>query len=85
MAWGCHHRPGFETFCTPWHAILYSGAAALFGWLVLRTRAAGSQDRPWVITAEAMFGVGGAGDLLWHEAFGVETELDALISRTPLS
>ena len=82
--WAHLNRPGLETFFTPWHAILYSGATALFGWLVLRTRAAGSPDRKWVIAAAAVFAVGGAGDLLWHELFGVETGVDALVSPTHL-
>jgi hypothetical protein len=82
--WAHLNRSGLETFFTPWHAILYSGAAALFGWLVLRTRTAGSQDRLWVIAAAAIFAAGGAGDLLWHELFGVETGVDALVSPTHL-
>ena len=82
--WAHLNRPGLETFFTPWHAILYSGAAALFGWLVLRTRAARSPDRLWVVAAAAVFAVGGAGDLLWHEVFGVETGVDALVSPTHL-
>ncbi|RBY97529.1 hypothetical protein DQ237_00815 [Blastococcus sp. TF02-8] len=82
--WAHLNRPGLETFFTPWHAILYSGAAALFGWLILRTREARSPDRPWVIAAAAAFAVGGAGDLLWHEFFGVETGVDALVSPTHL-
>ena len=33
--WAHFNRPGLETFSAPWHAILYSGAAVLFGWLLL--------------------------------------------------
>ena len=29
--WAHFNRPGLETFFTPWYAVLYSGAALLFG------------------------------------------------------
>lgn len=82
--WAHFNRPGFETFFTPWHAVLYSGAAALFTWLVLPTATATQPDRVWAAAAAAIFTVGGLGDLLWHLAFGVETGLSALVSPTHL-
>ena len=76
--------PGPETFFTSWHALLYSGAAALFGWLLLPTAAVSRRDRLWALAAAAIFTVGGLGDLLRHVGFGVETGLSALISPTHL-
>ena len=43
--WAHFNRPGLETFFTPWHALLYSGAAALFGWLLLPTATVTRRDR----------------------------------------
>ena len=82
--WAHFNRPGLETFFTPWHALLYSGAAALFGWLLLPVRATTSRDRLWTVAATGTFAAGGLGDLIWHEFFGVETGLDALVSPTHL-
>lgn len=76
--WAHFNRPGLETFFTPWHALLYSGAAALFGWLLLPTTTVTQRDRLWAVAAAAIFTAGGLGDLLWHLAFGVETGLSAL-------
>ncbi len=42
--WAHVNRPGLETF-TPWHAVLYSGATALFGWQLL-SRPPGARARP---------------------------------------
>ena len=82
--WAHLNRPGLETFFTPWHALLYSGAAALFGWLLVPRAEVTRPDRRWAWAAAAIFSLGGAGDLLWHVAFGVETGLSALVSPTHL-
>ena len=82
--WAHFTRPGLETFFTPWHAVLYSGAAALFGWLLLPTAGVGTRDRVWAMAAAAIFTAGGLGDLLWHGIFGIETGLSALVSPTHL-
>ena len=82
--WAHINRSGFETFFTPWHALLYSGAAVLFGWLLFPGRPVARRDRVWAVAAAAIFTAGAGGDLLWHEIFGVETGLDALVSPTHL-
>ena len=82
--WAHFNRPNLETFFTPWHAVLYSGAAALFGWLLLPAASVAHRNRMWALAAAAIFAVGGVGDLLWHEAFGVEVGVSALISPTHL-
>ena len=82
--WAHFNRPGLETFFTPWHGVLYSGAAAVFGWLLLPTAGVSRRDRVWAMAAAAIFTAGGVGDLLWHSVFGVETGLSALVSPTHL-
>lgn len=82
--WAHINRSGFETFFTPWHALLYSGAGVLFGWLLFPGRPVSRRDRVWAAAAAVTFAIGGGGDLLWHEIFGVETGLDALVSPTHL-
>ena len=87
-----HQKP--DSFFTPWHAVLYSGftSAALWSLYVLWRRR--SQERSLLATAPpghlitlagfGLFGVGGVGDLLWHEVFGVEANVEALLSPTHL-
>ena len=82
--WAHFNRPGLETFFTPWHGVLYSGAAALFGWLLLPTAGVTRRDRVWAMAAAAIFTTGALGDLLWHSVFGIETGLSALVSPTHL-
>ena len=82
--WAHLNRPGLETFFTPWHGVLYSGAAALFGWLLLPMAGVSRRDRVWAMAAAAIFTAGGLGDLLWHSVFGIETGLSALVSPTHL-
>ena len=40
-AWAHQNLDRLETFFTPWHAVLYSGFAALLGWIVARVLATG--------------------------------------------
>lgn len=87
-----NNRP--ETFFTPWHGILYSGfaaSAANAAWAVRRHRTPGRRWRDSVpaghgltLVALAVFGAGAVGDLVWHEALGVEVGVEALLSPTHL-
>jgi hypothetical protein len=92
-AWAHTHFPELETFFTPWHAVLYSGllaATVVLGATALRGRPA----RPWgealppgyglSALGVVLFAVGGASDLLWHEVFGIEADVEALLSPTHL-
>lgn len=93
--WAHFNRPGLESFFTPWHAILYSGLGVMTLWLAavawrasdgsLRS-ARGSLPRGYglAFVGAALFGLGGLTDLVWHELFGVEIAVDALISPTHL-
>ena len=89
-----HETGSVESFFTPWHAVLYSGVAAAFvaiAALAARRRRAGS---PWSSALPdgyglSLLGVGvmavaGAGDMAWHEIFGIEEDLAALLSPTHL-
>lgn len=92
-AWA-HHAFAVETFFTPWHGVLYVGflatAVALIGTLVRNLW----QRYPWPQAMPrgyrlSLYGVvfflaGGVGDMLWHIAFGIENNLEALISPTHL-
>ena len=84
-----------ESFFTPWHALLYSGfvaAVAWFSWDGWRQSArAGATpadasvpgDR-WLTVGMALFVTGAVGDGIWHQVFGIEVDLEALLSPTHL-
>lgn len=92
--WAHNHIPELESFFTPWHAVFYSGFLAFAGFLaatLVRNRAKGY---PWrramppayelTVLGVLIFIAGGTGDLIWHEIFGVETGVEALLSPTHL-
>lgn len=95
-----HLPSSLETFFTPWHAALYSGfavcALALFVW-ALRGRAKGapvfscaawraSLPEGWFLSlvGAAVFAFGGGFDFVWHSLFGIEKDLEALVSPAHL-
>jgi hypothetical protein len=94
--WAHINVPGLETFFTPWHGLFYSGffaTLALLGWGVGRGRAAGfgrfsvraiPAGYELSLLGAAVFIVGGFGDMLWHIAFGIEADIEALLSPTHL-
>lgn len=83
-----------ETFFTPWHAIFYSGffaVAAVLGVGIGRGRAHGYTGFSAIPAGYGLaalgaliFALGGLGDMLWHIAFGIEADLEALLSPTHL-
>ena len=95
-AWAHRHLDtALETFFTPWHAVLYSGffaAASYLGWHLFRAHAAGGRTwlesvpkhYRWAALGVALFMLGGALDAWWHLTFGVEKDVDALLSPTHL-
>ena len=93
-AWAHINFPQLETFFTPWHALLYSGLAAMalfIGGTAVRNHGAGYSwerslpDGYWLsLVGVVVFGASGVGDLIWHAIFGIEANLDALISPTHL-
>jgi hypothetical protein len=84
-----------DGFFTPWHALLYSGFAATAAWTVwLAYRRRHRVRRWWVDGWPAGYRVGALGiviflvagmaDMVWHETFGIETSIDALLSPSHL-
>ena len=89
-----HETGAVESFFTPWHAVLYSGVAAAFAAIGLGARrrrregASGSAALPTgyrLGAAGALLMAGaGAADMGWHQVFGIEEDLAALLSPTHL-
>lgn len=80
-----HDKP--ETFFSPWHGVLYSGvgaAVAYFGFreYVLRKPAVVSDTL--LTVGFVIFAIGAGLDFVWHEIFGIEADLEALMSPTHL-
>ena len=85
-----------DSFFTPWHAFLYGDLLLLVGWLAVLGRRAAVRlrlDRLAIIPAgygqsvagAALFAAGGVADMIWHQLFGVESGIDALLSPTHLA
>lgn len=92
--WAHFNVPELESFFTPWHLAMYAGFAAMAGWVGL---VAWGGRRPGVPVLQwlpygyrgaalglAIFGAGGVADLAWHEVFGIEVAVDALVSPSHL-
>jgi len=92
--WAHNHIPELETFFTPWHAVFYSGFLAVAGCLVLTLIRNHAMGRTWwqamppgyelSFLGVLIFIAGGAGDMIWHELFGIEADVEALLSPTHL-
>jgi hypothetical protein len=86
-AWAHHNVPTLETFFTPWHGVLYSGLLATLAVVLAalaRNRAVGRDWRRALPVGYGLSLVGGlifaAVDLVWHTLFGIEADLEALLS-----
>lgn len=92
--WAHTNLGGLETFFTPWHALFYSGFSATATWIAwstVRRRAPGRtlvQSIPLGyelgVVGLVLFGIGGVGDMIWHVVFGIEVDIDALLSPSHL-
>jgi hypothetical protein len=92
--WAHNHIPELESFFTPWHAVFYSGFLAVAGFLMATLVRHHAKGYPWRHAMPSgyelsLFGVlifvaGGIGDMIWHEIFGVEANVEALLSPTHL-
>jgi len=89
--WAHTHGRVDDTFFTPWHAVLYAGflATALLlvgraAWGVARYGLAWRRATPagygLALVGVACWVVGGPFDALWHDAFGFEADVEALMS-----
>lgn len=83
--WAHHHVPGLETFFTPWHAVMYS-AYALTAAFLLGAYVRGRLPPGYglALLGTGAFAIGGAGDMLWHQVFGIEVDLEAAVSPSHL-
>ena len=89
--WAHTHGRVDDTFFTPWHAALYGGFLAMALLLVGRAALGVARDSlPWrhampdgyglALAGVALWFVGGPFDALWHEMFGFEANIEALMS-----
>ncbi len=84
-----------EGFLTPEHTFFYSmflAVAALIGAATYRERRRGAnwvaavpEGYGWGVVGVLVFGGAGAGDFLWHSAFGFEESFQALVSPSHLA
>jgi hypothetical protein len=89
-----HSEQRPDSFFTPWHAVLYTGFLGAVGSALWQVAAQRRPGTPWhlavprgygaTVVGLALFAAGAAGDLLWHQTFGVEANLAALVSPTHL-
>jgi hypothetical protein len=89
-----HTHGAPETFFTLEHGIFYTAflaIATLLGGTIYRNRIRGhswSERLPegyWLsVAGVVLFGVAGVGDMVWHEVFGIEANVEALLSPTHL-
>ena len=92
--WAHNHGQVDDSFFTLWHALLY-GAVGLAGLILIFThfRNVGKgylwrQALPlgYMLSLGGFFAfaLGGLADMLWHTAFGIEENIEALLSPTHL-
>jgi hypothetical protein len=92
--WAHTHGRVDQSFFTPWHAVFYSGFAAVALALlatIMRQRFAGRRWRAAIpsgfratLAGVTVFAAGGVGDLIWHTLFGMERSIEALLGPTHL-
>lgn len=93
--WAHAHGMVDDTFLTPWHAILYAGAATFgltLGVLATRNLVRGAPWQsalpgPYMVSliGAIAFLVAGQFDFVWHSMFGFEVSVDALLSPPHLA
>jgi hypothetical protein len=81
-----HNNNQPESFFTPWHGLLYSGFLATAVWMGSRYLRHGRAPAGYGLglIGVAGFAAGGAFDMVWHVIFGVEVDLEALLSPSHL-
>lgn len=82
-----HQAQKPETFFSPWHFILYSGFAAAVVYFTFRERILKKRTEGDALTVAGLvvFLIGAIGDGVWHEIFGIEVDIEALLSPTHLA
>ena len=81
-----HNNDKPESFFTPWHGLFYSGFLATAVWIGAKTSWGRAVPPGYGIGAAGVvvFALGGVFDLVWHSIFGIELDLEALISPSHL-
>jgi Tol biopolymer transport system component len=92
--WAHAHGLVDDTFLTPWHALLYAGAASFA--IVLGAAAILGRPRsvpirqtlapPYRVAflGSVLFAIAGVIDLAWHTVFGFEVDVESLLSPSHL-
>ena len=92
--WAHNHGLVDDTFFTPWHMVLY-GSFGLVGAIFVGAHLFNVQKGfAWTkalprgymlgLVGVLIFAFGGFGDMVWHETFGVEENIEALFSPSHL-
>ncbi len=92
--WAHNHGKVDDSFLTPWHAVLYSSVGletAVLGLFFLRNLLRGYSWRDALprgyllsLAGAVLFLVGGGFDFVWHTLFGIEANIEALLSPSHL-
>lgn len=90
-----HILDTIESFFTPWHAVFYAGYFSIVALLGIRLVQGLRRGLPWrkalppgynlSLVGAAIFFFGGFGDVVWHTIFGIEADIEALLSPTHLA
>ena len=90
--WAHNHGRVDQSFFTPWHAFFYSGYLLVAIVFVGATTLNMLRGYPLTLAIPDgyrltgvglfVFAAGGAGDMVWHQLFGVERGIEALYSPT---
>ncbi|RMG81943.1 MAG: hypothetical protein D6712_15450 [Chloroflexi bacterium] len=93
--WAHNHGVVDDSFFTPYHGVMYSAYLIVFALLVFTLWRNISRGYSWAkalprgyqlaLAGAVLFGVAGFGDMLWHETFGIEEDMEALLSPTHLA
>jgi hypothetical protein len=84
--WAHTHGKVDESFFTPWHGVLYTGHLVTLVVLGAQWLRQGGLPAAYLLSlgGALLFAIGGVGDLIWHELFGIEENIEALLSPTHL-
>ncbi len=92
--WAHNHGQVDNSFFTPWHAVFYGGYALTGAVIVITHFRNVGRGHRWLralpkgyslsLVGVGLFALAGVGDMLWHETFGIEENLEALLSPTHL-
>lgn len=92
--WSHRRFPSLESFFTPWHALFYSGYLSMAVFTGVTILQSARRGLPWgqalplgygkTAVGLVVFGAGGVADIVWHELFGLEKNVEAVVSPSHL-